>query len=385
MSRPTRAGTPSRATIAAGLGVLTGAVVVGFLTAAPVPAAPSAPITIPAPAAEVVVSPPSVPGPSTPAAAQTEVSPPVSAARPTLAGVIELPFSTPGDVTLTPDGRQMWIAHREAATISVVDVAARTVKTTIAVPAGPARFVAFCAGRAWVSVYSVLPNGQPDDSAPHLISVIDVDTLAEVATVPVGRRPFATACTPDGTRLIVPSHDDGRLDVIDTATTTLTRSVPVAANPHWVAIAANGTSVWTANHESNLATGLTSDLTERARVPVGASPHAVALSPDGRQVAVANFDGSSVSILDAATAQVSATIAVGDGPQDLVWTPDGAHILTVDVRSGQVSVIDVAARAVVDAIPVASPVGIAITPAGMAAVTSLDTSELTLLDTTTIR
>ncbi|MBC8090730.1 MAG: beta-propeller fold lactonase family protein, partial [Pseudonocardia sp.] len=319
-----------------------------------------------------------------------------SVAIPSVSATIDLPGGTPGDVTLTPDRRQAWVAHREAGVLSVTDLATRAVVGTVAIPAGPARFIAFCAGRAWVSVYSVLPGGAPDDAAPHLIAVIDIVTLEQVATVPVGRRPFASSCTPDGTRLVVPSHDDGRLDVIDTTTLELTRSVPVAPNPHWVAVTSGGTSVWTANHESNVVTALTSDLSERAQVPVGASPHAVAVSPDDATVAVANFDGDSVSLIDAATAQVTATVAVAindpadpsddaldaeGGPQDLVWSADGRRVLTVDVYSGQVSVIDAGTGVVTATLPVPSAVGIAADDT-RAYVTSLSASTLTVLDLT---
>jgi hypothetical protein len=62
--------------------------------------------------------------------------------------------------------------------ISVVDVTAQRVVTTITVPAGPPRFVSFCDSRAWVSVYSVQPDGRPDDAAPPAIAVLDTATLA---------------------------------------------------------------------------------------------------------------------------------------------------------------------------------------------------------------
>ena len=42
-----------------------------------------------------------------------------------------------------------------------------------------------------------------------------------IATIPVSSRPYAAACSPDGTQLWVPSHDDARVDVIDTATNQL--------------------------------------------------------------------------------------------------------------------------------------------------------------------
>jgi YVTN family beta-propeller protein len=48
----------------------------------------------------------------------------------------------------------------------------------------------------------------------------------------------------------------------------------------------------------------------RARIPVGSNPRGIAVSPDGRQVAVANRLDDSVSLIDAATNSVTATISL---------------------------------------------------------------------------
>ncbi|MCP4784013.1 MAG: beta-propeller fold lactonase family protein [Fuerstiella sp.] len=48
-----------------------------------------------------------------------------------------------------------------------------------------------------------------------------------------------------------------------------------------------------------------------ARIPVGQNPYGLAMSTDGKQVFLANHLGNSVSIIDTATNQVSATIEVG--------------------------------------------------------------------------
>ncbi len=51
-----------------------------------------------------------------------------------------------------------------------------------------------------------------------------------------------------------------------------------------------------------------------ATIPVGTNPHGLARSPDGEKIYVANHLGNSVSVIDAATRQVTHTIDVGSAP-----------------------------------------------------------------------
>ena len=325
-----------------------------------------------------------------------------SAAVPTIAAMVPT-LGTPGYVEVTPDGRQAWIAHRDTRdatgryVISVLDLQLRTVVATVPSPAGPPRFIAFCstgpgAGRAYVSVYSVRPDGQPDDNAAHLVSVIDQTTLVEIGQIPVGRRPFASSCSPDGATLVVPSHDDGRLDILDTATATLRTSVPVAPNPHWAAHDALG-QVWTANHESGAVTRLdATTLAIRGVTPdIGRSPHAVEVNPSSTLVAVVAFDSNELFLLDTTTAAVVRTVAIGRGPQDVAWTADGARVLTADVDDDRVSVVDAVTGQITAALAPApgqsgtwdGPTSIAVTPDGATAVvTLLNTGAVALLDLT---
>lgn len=351
------------------------------------PAAPVAPAA--APSARIVPQPAPGPGAAPSSAPRSKAIPTLRATIPTA--------PTPGYVEITPDGRQAWIAHRDEGIISVLDLTLGAVVATIPSPAGPPRFIAFCppgtpgAGRAYVSIYGVTPDGAPDDTAPHLVSVIDQATLAETGQIPVGRRPFASSCSPDGTTLVVPSHDDGRLDIIDTASATLRTSVPVARNPHWAAYDRLG-HVWTANHESNAVTRVdAATLTVLdVQTGIGTSPHAVAVNPDSTRVAVVAFDSDQLYLFDAATAAlVRPPVALGGGPQDVAWTTDGARVLTTDVDDDRITVVDAATGQITATLPAPpgqpgtwdGPTSIAVTPDGTTAVvTLLNSGAVALLD-----
>jgi YVTN family beta-propeller protein len=78
----------------------------------------------------------------------------------------------------------------------------------------------------------------------------------------------------------------------------------------------------------------------------------VAVKPDGSKVYVANFLSNNVSVIDAATNTVTATIAVGSEPFGLGVTADGSKVYVANGASNNVSVIDTATNSVTAAITV---------------------------------
>jgi len=68
------------------------------------------------------------------------------------------------------------------------------------------------------------------------VQVIDTATNAIVARIPVGRRPWNMAITPDGRKLYVACGRSNAVAVIDTETNTKIADVPVGELPWGVAI-----------------------------------------------------------------------------------------------------------------------------------------------------
>ena len=80
---------------------------------------------------------------------------------------------------------------------------------------------------------------------------------------------------------------------------------------------------------------------------------------------VANFVTNDVSVIDAVTHAVVATVPVGSGPTGVAVTPDGSFIYVTNGNDNNVSVISAATNTVVATVPVGTfPTGIAITPTG---------------------
>lgn len=59
-------------------------------------------------------------------------------------------------------------------------------------------------------------------------------------------------------------------------------------------------------------------------MPVGKSPYSVAVDPGSRTVYVANYDDGTVSVMDASTRTVTATVPVGKTPEGVAVDP-GTH------------------------------------------------------------
>lgn len=286
--------------------------------------------------------------------------------------------ATPGFVQVAPNGRFAYICNREAGVVTVLDTTINQVTATIPIAEGPPRFVAFSpdGAQAYVSIYN-------EERTINLVAFLDTATNTVTRMIPLGKRPFASATSPDGRLLYVPSHDEGRVEVVDTATAALVAEIPVAANPHWVAFGRDGRFVYTANHESGLLTVLdaaTNGIV--AEIPVGVSPHSTAVSPDGTRVSVVNYDSDEVSVIDTATNTVVATVPVGQSPQDIEYAPDGRFFYTANIEDDTVSVVSTETNRETARIPLpGGPTSISALPNGRQAyVTNLETGTVRILD-----
>ena len=243
---------------------------------------------------------------------------------------------TPGFVAVAPNGRQLYVANRDAGVVTVVDTAVDEVSATIRIDAGPA------------SVHRVQPRRQQgvrervgraghrgDQRRP------DTTTNSVVETIPVDTRPFLAAVSPDGKLIYVPNHDTDSVSVIDAATYELVTNIDVAPNPHWVAFTADGSKAYTANHDSNVVSAIdTATNTVTTEIPAPTSPHSIAVHPTRPILIVATYDADSARVIDTNTDQVITTIPVGAFPQHAAWSADGRFAYITNNEDNSISVID---------------------------------------------
>jgi YVTN family beta-propeller protein len=88
-------------------------------------------------------------------------------------------------------------------------------------------------------------------------------------------------------------------------------------------------------------------------VRVGNGSEGFDISPDGKEIWVANAGDGTVSIIDAASKQVTQTLAADvSSANRLKFTPDGKFVLISALRGADVTVIDAATRKTTKRIPV---------------------------------
>ena len=265
------------------------------------------------------------------------------------------------------------------------------------------------------------PNAYITNSVDGTVSVIDPTTNTVVMTIPVGRKPFGVAVTPDGNTVYIANSGDGTVSVIDTPTNTVIGSIAVGTDPVGVAVTPDGKTVYVTNQGD----GTVSVINTATNTVIGSAidvgcpiancgrkttniPSGIAVTPDGSKVYVGNLgapgyasviatasntvttintkkattgvavtpNGSKVYLgslngavlaIDVATNSLGhgSTIGVGSGSEGVAVTPDGSKVYVADSAVGTVSVINTATNKVIGSINVGSdPQGVSVTSDG---------------------
>jgi len=200
----------------------------------------------------------------------------------------------PGDLAVTPDGSQVWVADT-----------------------GP-------------------QTGQPSLGQITVISAAN-DTVT--STLNLRSDPRTIAFSPSGATAYVTTG--AGLYVIDTATRTVTAVIGGLGSPQGVAVSPDGKTVYVTNTVQGLV-DVISAATNRVTgtIRVGQLPWQLALSSNGGTLYVANGDSDSVSVIAAASGKVTGTISDPGDPVSVGLTPDGSELWVGGLTSGIVSVFD---------------------------------------------
>ena len=193
--------------------------------------------------------------------------------------------------------------------------------------------------------------GLATDSKGHLfVANIQTNTLYEldatdhhvIGFADVGRHPFQVAVSPDETTLAVGNWGDQSVSLLNISTLKEDASVPVGVHPTDLAFAHDG-RLFVANASSNsisvirdnrvIETIMTS---LRPNDAIGSTPNALAVSADGSRLYVANADNNDVAVIDVhqpGRSSILGFIPTGWYPSSLALTPDGTQLI-VGVAKG---------------------------------------------------
>jgi YVTN family beta-propeller protein/VCBS repeat-containing protein len=197
------------------------------------------------------------------------------------------------------------------------------------------------------------------------VSVLNANTGATLATIPVGARPSGLVVSPDGQTLYVANQSSNAVSAYSTATGTTLATIPVAA-PQGLAINPAGDRLYVSSIATNTVSVIdTATGAVVARTVTGVTPVGIAVNADGTRVYVANRGSGTVSTIDAATNRVVGTTTVGSLPQQVALSADGTRLYVTNTGSGNVSVIDTTTGTTIATVPVGpSPNGITLSRDG---------------------
>jgi YVTN family beta-propeller protein len=159
-------------------------------------------------------------------------------------------------------------------------------------------------------------------------SVIDVAAAKVLAELPVGKRPFAVAISPDSRRALVSNLRGNTVSVIalnSGADAKVVREFPVGHEPRGVVFAADGRTALVALTLQDAVAVVDPEAGKVVKlIPAGERPWHVARSPDGARVAVSNFKSADVLFIDTAKLEVVRQVKTsGDALRRVTFHPDG--------------------------------------------------------------
>lgn len=194
----------------------------------------------------------------------------------------------PHELTVSADGRLAFVcnygtAERPGNTISVIDIANRESDTVSAIePAkesGAWKITQIAVGKA--------PEGiglSPDEREVWVahrvdggLSIIDTATNQVKETLKVGRAPIRVKFTPDGKRVLVSDSQGGEVVVFDAATRKELKRIAVAGGPAGIMIQPDGRRAFVASTQANKVVVISlQDFTVAGTIESGRGPDGMA-------------------------------------------------------------------------------------------------------------
>ncbi len=245
----------------------------------------------------------------------------------------------PRGVTLSKDGKELFVCASDDDRIDVLDTATGKVVRSLRSGPDPEQFILNASGNP-------LYVANEDDSQ---VTIIDIEKNKVLAEVPVGVEPEGMGLSPDGSILV------------NTSETTNMAHFIADGKYLWVSAEVGGTvsviDVATRRVVKKITFKIPS-VNDEAIQPVG-----IRITKDGTKAFVALGPANRVAVIDAKTYEVQKYLPVGQRVWQLAFTPDQKQLFTTNGTSNDVSVIDVEAEKVVKSISVGLlPWGVAISP-----------------------
>ncbi|PDT79740.1 beta-propeller fold lactonase family protein [Sinorhizobium sp. BJ1] len=151
------------------------------------------------------------------------------------------------------------------------------------------------------------------DRDANQVSIFDAETLTLQHRVTVGSRPFGVTFSPDG-RLFSADVGSNTVTAVDPVSGRVLGRAATRERPYAVAFA-SGRGFVTNQYDDSVSVFDAQSLAAVALINTGEYPEGIDTSTDGRQIVVANWFSNSLTVIDSNSLKVIGEIATGDGPR----------------------------------------------------------------------
>ena len=220
----------------------------------------------------------------------------------------------PAGLTLTPDGSKLLVAENMADAVGIIDLATAAITNVplgacsegaepVQYPTSTAAHPAQCQPYG-VALSADGKTAYVSNWGERSVTVVDVASRTMKGKITVGTHPSAMTPNPDASRneLYVANGDSDSVSVIDTRTNAVTRTydlspyagAPAGSNPDALSVSPDGRTLYVANAGNNdvVVIDLTSSTRSiRGMIPTAWYPTAVVPSKDGETLLVLNAKG----------------------------------------------------------------------------------------------
>lgn len=273
----------------------------------------------------------------------------------------------PGQIAITPDGAFAYVTVGVLNSVAVIETATNTVLTSIDVAPVRPSGLAITPDGEFVYVMSGTVNSD--------VVVIETATNSVVQTVPVALGGVSgIAVTPEGDFVYVAGFGFGQSSakVIETANNSIVATIPLAHSPTDLVITPDGAFAYLTLNSLNVVSLISlASNTVVANIPIAHGPNLLAITPDGAFAYITHAPANLISVMETATNTIVTTILPGQqySLRGLDFTPDGAfaYVAAADgsilPTPGAALVIETATNTIVDNVVVElNPSSVAITP-----------------------
>jgi YVTN family beta-propeller protein len=218
----------------------------------------------------------------------------------------------PHNATFSPDGKELWVGQSDVAAskVLVYDATTWTVKNTITVGKGLSE-VTFSANGSLVFAANTDEN---------TVSVIDIATKSVVKTLTVGTTPVGAWAGSNG-KMFVDNEVGKSISVIDVATKAVESTINLGFKPGYAAYNTKNTELWVSDADNGKVVFFKFEnniWTKKSELATGTDAHAIAFSTDETTAFVTNQGAKTVSIINVAAKTKTKDVVVGDKPNGIL-------------------------------------------------------------------